>query len=36
MYHGKLVEIGPVEQIVERPAQAYTRSLLKATPEISA
>jgi peptide/nickel transport system ATP-binding protein len=36
MYHGKLVEIGPVEQIVERSAQAYTRSLLKATPEISA
>lgn len=35
MYHGKLVEIGPVEQIVERPSQAYTRTLLEATPEIS-
>jgi ABC-type glutathione transport system ATPase component len=35
MYQGKLVEIGPVEQIVERPTQAYTRSLLEATPEIT-
>jgi ABC-type glutathione transport system ATPase component len=36
MYQGKLVEIGSVEQIVTRPSQAYTRSLLEATPEISA
>jgi ABC-type glutathione transport system ATPase component len=36
MYRGKLVEIGDTEQIVERPAQAYTRSLLEATPRISA
>ena len=35
MYRGKLVEIGPVEQIVERPSQAYTRTLLAATPQIS-
>jgi peptide/nickel transport system ATP-binding protein len=35
MYRGKLIEIGPVEQIVERPSQAYTRTLLEATPEIS-
>ena len=36
MYRGKLVEIGNTEEIVERPAQAYTRSLLEATPRISA
>jgi len=36
MYHGKLVEIGPVDQIVDRPSQAYTRSLLEATPKITA
>jgi ABC-type glutathione transport system ATPase component len=35
MYNGKLVEIGPVEQVVERPSQAYTRTLLEATPEIT-
>jgi len=36
MYHGKLVEMGPVEQIVKHPSQAYTRALIQATPEISA
>ena len=36
MYHGKLVEIAPVEQIVRCPTQPYTRTLLEATPEISA
>jgi ABC-type glutathione transport system ATPase component len=36
MYRGKLVEVGPVEQITERPAHPYTRSLLEATPEIVA
>jgi peptide/nickel transport system ATP-binding protein len=35
MYHGKIVEVGPSEQITERPVHEYTRSLLKATPEIS-
>jgi ABC-type glutathione transport system ATPase component len=35
MYRGKIVEIGPTEQITERPAHAYTRSLLEATPEIA-
>lgn len=35
MYHGKLVEIGPVEQVVERPSQAYTRTLLEAIPEMA-
>ncbi|HET7441971.1 MAG TPA: ATP-binding cassette domain-containing protein [Terriglobales bacterium] len=35
MYRGKIVEIGPVAQITERPQHAYTRSLLEATPEIA-
>lgn len=34
MYHGKIVEIGDTGQITERPAHAYTRSLLEATPEL--
>jgi ABC-type glutathione transport system ATPase component len=34
MYRGKIVESGPTEHIVERPQQAYTRSLLEATPEV--
>ena len=34
MYRGKLVEVGPTEQITLRPSHAYTRSLLEATPEI--
>ena len=33
MYRGKLVEVGPVKQITERPTHEYTRSLLDATPE---
>jgi peptide/nickel transport system ATP-binding protein len=36
MHRGKLVEIGDTEAIVEHPTQAYTRSLLEATPQISA
>lgn len=36
MYRGKIVEIGPTEQITERPAHPYTRGLLEATPEIVA
>ena len=35
MYRGKIVEIGPTEQITEQPSHEYTRSLLKATPEMS-
>jgi peptide/nickel transport system ATP-binding protein len=35
MYRGKIVEIGDSEQITERPAHPYTRSLLDATPEIA-
>jgi ABC-type glutathione transport system ATPase component len=32
MYRGKIVEVGDTTQITERPAHAYTRSLLEATP----
>ena len=35
MHRGKIVEVGPTEQITERPAHAYTRSLLEATPELA-
>ncbi len=35
MYRGKLVEVGATEQITSRPVNAYTRSLLEATPEIT-
>ena len=34
MYRGKIVELGETGQITERPNHEYTRSLLKATPEI--
>jgi ABC-type oligopeptide transport system ATPase subunit len=36
MYRGKIVEVGPTEQITERPQHSYTRSLLEATPEVTA
>jgi ABC-type glutathione transport system ATPase component len=36
MYRGKIVEIGETEQITQRPAHAYTRSLLEAIPELLA
>jgi ABC-type oligopeptide transport system ATPase subunit len=36
MYRGKIVEIGSTEQITERPQHPYTRSLLEATPEVTA
>ena len=36
MYRGKIVEIGPADQITQRPQHAYTRSLLEATPELTA
>jgi ABC-type glutathione transport system ATPase component len=35
MYRGKIVEVGDVEQVVNRPEHAYTRSLLAATPEMA-
>jgi oligopeptide transport system ATP-binding protein len=34
MYRGKIVEVGPTEQIVSAPQHPYTRSLLEATPEL--
>jgi ABC-type microcin C transport system duplicated ATPase subunit YejF len=34
MYRGTIVEIGPAEQITERPKHPYTKSLLAATPEV--
>jgi ABC-type oligopeptide transport system ATPase subunit len=35
MYRGKIVEVGPAQQITERPQHPYTRSLLEATPEVA-
>jgi peptide/nickel transport system ATP-binding protein len=35
MYRGKLVEIGPTEQITTEPRDAYTKTLLAATPELA-
>ena len=34
MYRGKIVEVGDAEQIAERPAHAYTRSLVETTPKL--
>jgi peptide/nickel transport system ATP-binding protein len=33
MYLGRLVEVGPAEEVFRRPAHPYTRSLLAAIPE---
>ena len=35
MSRGRLVEIGDTVQVTTRPAHAYTRSLLEATPELA-
>jgi peptide/nickel transport system ATP-binding protein len=35
MYLGELVEIGPVEQIIENPRHPYTQALRWATPDLS-
>ena len=35
MYQGKIVEVDTAERIMTRPAHAYTRSLLAATPEMA-
>jgi len=35
MYRGKIVEIGPTEQLTERPRHPYTKSLLEATPQMT-
>jgi ABC-type microcin C transport system duplicated ATPase subunit YejF len=34
MRAGQLVESGPAERVLHQPAQAYTRELLAAVPEI--
>jgi ABC-type glutathione transport system ATPase component len=36
MHRGKLIEVGDTEQITNRPVDAYTRSLMAATPQLSA
>src|SRR5208283_2290033 len=36
LYRGRLVEYGPSMQICDAPREAYTQSLLAATPEIRA
>ena len=33
LYLGRLVELGPVSEVLERPAHPYTRALLAAVPE---
>ncbi|OYU47461.1 MAG: peptide ABC transporter ATP-binding protein [Rhizobiales bacterium PAR1] len=34
MRHGEMVEIGPVDEIIERPKHAYTRKLVAAVPRV--
>jgi oligopeptide transport system ATP-binding protein len=36
MQAGKLVEVQTVEQLLQHPAQQYTKELLAAVPEITA
>jgi ABC-type oligopeptide transport system ATPase subunit len=36
MYRGKLVEVGPTDEITTQAQERYTRSLLEATPEVVA
>jgi peptide/nickel transport system ATP-binding protein len=35
MYQGRIVEHGPVDQVLRSPSSSYTRELLAAVPEIS-
>ncbi|TWV43422.1 ABC transporter ATP-binding protein [Streptomyces misionensis] len=35
MYHGRIVETGPVEDVLLRPSHDYTRRLLAAVPRLS-
>jgi len=35
MHHGKIVEVGPSEEITERTQHLYTQSLLASTPDLS-
>jgi peptide/nickel transport system ATP-binding protein len=34
MYAGKIVEIGPTDDVLSRPAHPYTKALLQAIPDI--
>jgi oligopeptide/dipeptide ABC transporter ATP-binding protein len=34
MYLGRIVEIGPADEILSRPAHPYTRALLDAVPHV--
>jgi len=34
MQHGKLVEIGPTQEVLDAPQEAYTRRLLAAEPRL--
>ena len=35
MHQGRIVEHGPVDQVLRAPAHPYTRQLLAAVPEIT-
>jgi peptide/nickel transport system ATP-binding protein len=35
MQEGRIVELGPAEQVVSEPREPYTRTLLAAVPEIA-
>lgn len=35
MYLGRVVESGPLQEVLEKPAHPYTRSLLQAVPKVS-
>jgi peptide/nickel transport system ATP-binding protein len=36
MHNGRLAEIGPADQVIDRPSDAYTKRLLAAVPTITA
>ena len=34
IYHGQILEAGPLEDLFEKPGHAYTRALMKAVPDL--